>query len=143
MGDAEWVTPAYIPNFGKGKEPGAGRHAQLRHSAILQGVLYLIFHSAIAVSHLGVKVRLLKRELLAFPRLLFCSCDLPEKETIFCHHSGECAQMCPVCDVRVTLAGAPAALSVRDRDARNGLARQVESANLSAARKNPKRRLIL
>jgi len=142
-GEAEWHTAAYIPVVRKGKEPGAGRRAQLRRSALLQRVLYLVFRSAIAASHMGVKVRLGERELLAFPRLLLYICDIPEEKAILCLKSGACMRPCSMCDVHVKLAGAPAALNAKDRDARKGLERQVESANLASARKNPSRRLML
>jgi len=142
-GDAEWHTAAYIPVVRKSKEPGAGRRAQLRRSALLQRVLYLVFLSAIAASHMGVKVRLGERALRAFPRLLLYICDIPEEKAILCLKSGECMRPCSMCDVHVKSAGAPVALNSNDRDALKGLERQVESAKLGAARKNPSRRLML
>jgi len=142
-GAAEWHNVAYIPVIRKGKEPGADLRAKRRRAAILQRVLYLVFRSAIAASHVGVKVRLGNRDLLCFPRLLLYICDLPEEKAVLCLTSGTCAKPCSICDVDVQLAGAPEALNSEERDARKCLDRQVEATNLRIEQKSPRRRLQL
>jgi len=132
-----------VPIVQKGKEPGAGRRAQVRRSAILQRVLYLVFRSAIAASHVGVKVRMGDRVLLAFPRLLLYIADLPEEKAILCLKSGKCARPCSMCDVSVTVAGAPEALNAADRDGLGLLEDQVEATNLRERQQRPSRRLYL
>jgi len=112
-------------------------------AAILQRVLYLVFRSAIAASHVGVKVRLGSRELLRFPRLLLYICDLPEEKAILCLKSGKCTKSCSICDVDVQVAGAPEAPNSEERDARQCLDRQVEATNLRIEQRNPRRRLQL
>ena len=142
-GEAEWYNVAYIPVIRKGKEPGASARAKRRRAAILQRVLYLVFRSAVAASHVGVKVRMGDRVLLCFPRLLLYICDLPEEKAILCLKSGKCAKPCSMCDVDVELAGAPEALNSEERDARKCLDRQVEAANLSIEQRDASRRLRL
>ena len=69
--DAEeeaWPTVAYIPIVHKGKEPGAEQRASRRRRAILQRVIFLVFRSAMAASHVGARVRVGGRALSAFPR---------------------------------------------------------------------------
>jgi len=142
-GEAEWLNVAYIPIVRKGKEPGASARAKRRRAAILQRVLYLVFRSSIAASHVGVKVRMGDRELLCFPRLLLYICDIPEEKAILCLKSGKCARPCSMCDVDVKLAGTPEALDSEDRDARKCLDRQVEAATLSIEQRDASRRLML
>jgi len=121
LDDAEWHTAAYIPVVSKSKEPGAGRRVQLRRSACLHIRLYLVFRSAIAASHMGVKVRLGERALRAFPRLLLYIGDIPEENATLCLKSGECMRPCSMCDVHVKSAGASIALNSNDRDALKGI----------------------
>jgi len=142
-GAAEWHNVSYIPVILKGKEPGADLRAKRRRAAILQRILYLLFRSAIAASHVGVKVRLVNRELLRFPRLLLYICDLPEEKAILCLKSGKCTKPCSICDVDVQVAGAPEALNSEERDSRKCLDRQVEATKLRIEQRNPRRRLQL
>jgi len=126
-----WLTVAYIPIVKNGKEPGAELREKRRRAAILQRVLYLVFRSAIAASHVGVKVRAGTRRLLAFPRLLLYICDLPEEKGILCLKGGKTRFPCFLCRVQVELAGAPEALDAVDRDALAEARDQVEATNLS------------
>jgi len=134
---------AYIPIVRKGKEAGAEQRASRRRRAILQRVLCLLFRSAVATSHVCVKVRMGGRELRAFVRLLLYICDLPEEKALLCLKSGKTAHPCSMCNVSVTLACAPEALDAEDRDAFNVLSRQVESTNLRLSKQRPSRRLML
>jgi len=142
-GEEEWPTVAYIPIVHKGKEAGAAQRASRRRRAILQRVIYLVFRSAVAASHVGVTVRIGGRNFRAFVRLLLYICDLPEKKALLCLKSGKTAHPCSMCKVSVTLACAPEALDAEDRDAFNVLSRQVESTNLRIRQQQPKRRLML
>jgi len=134
---------AYIPIVRKGKEPGAAARAQQRRSAILQRVLYLVFRSTIAASHIGVKVALGNRSLLAFPRLLLYICDCPEEKAILCLKGGKTPRPCSMCRVSVAVAGAPEALDATDRDGRRDLEDQIEAARLLLRHELPSRRLML
>jgi len=138
-----WLTAAYIPLVKKGKEPGAEVRAKRRRAAILQRVLYLVFRSAMAASHVGVKVRMGNRGLLAFPRLLLYICDLPEEKGILCLKGGKTSFPCSLCRVPVKLAGAPQALEAADRDALVDVQDQVKASNLLLRRERPSRRLKL
>ena len=109
-----WPTVAYIPIVHKGKEPGAEQRASRRRRAILQRVIYLVFRSAMAASHVGVRVRVRGRALSAFPRLLLYICDLPEEKALLCLKSGKTTRPCSMCSVSVTLACSPEALDAED-----------------------------
>lgn len=89
-----WLTVAYIPIVRPKKEPGADERARKRRSAILQRVLYLVFQSTIADSHIGVNVHFVGRELPCFPRLLLYICDLPEEKGLLCLKGGKTARPC-------------------------------------------------
>jgi len=89
-----WLKVAYIPIVWPKKEPGADERARRRRSAILQRVLYLVFRSTIANSHIGVNVHFGGRELPCFPRLLLYICDLPEEKGLLCLKGGKTARPC-------------------------------------------------
>jgi len=125
------------------KEPGSEQRATRRRRSILQRVLYLVFRSAMAASHVGSKVRIGTREVLAFPRLLLYICDLPEEKALLCLKSGTTRRPCSMCDVSVELACEPEALDAADRDALKLLERKVEATNLRLSKKNASRRLML
>jgi len=138
-----WLTAPYNPIVKKGKEAGAEVRARRRRAAILQQVLYLVFRSAMAASHVGVKVGVGHRTLLAFPRLLLYICDLPEEKGILCLKGGKTPFSSSLCRVPVQLAGAPQALEAADRDALAEAKEQVEAANLLLKKERPSRRLYL
>lgn len=124
----------------KGNEPGAASRAQQRRSAILQRVLYLVFRSTIAASHIGVKVALGNRNLLAFPRLLLYICDCPEEKAIRCLKGGRTPRPCSRCRLSVAVAGAPEALDAADRDGRRDLENQIKAERLLLCHELPSRR---
>jgi len=134
---------AYIPIVRPGKEPGAEERARKRRSAIFQRVLYLVFRSAIAASHVGVKVRLGTRELLCFPRMLLYICDLPEEKGLLCLKGGKTAKPCSMCTVQHALATAPEALDAENRDPVIVLGDQTEATGLRLRKERPSRRLML
>jgi len=138
-----WLTLAYIPIVRPTKEPGADERARKRRSAILQRVLYLVIRSAMAASHVGVKVRFGGRELLCFPRLLLYICDLPEEKGLLCLKGGKTAKPCSLCTVSHEMAAVPEALTAEDRDALMLLKDQAEATNLLLRRERPSRRLML
>ena len=141
--EEQWVTVAYIPIVRKGKEPGAAARAQQRRSAVLLRVLYLVFRSTIAASHIGVKVMMSGRTLLAFPRLLLYICDIPEEKAILCLKGGKTQRPCSMCRVTVATAGAPMALDANERDGQRDLEDQVEAAGLLLRQEHASRHLML
>lgn len=134
---------AYILIVRQGKEPGSEERARKRRAAILQRVLYLVFRSAIAASHMGVKVRFGVRELLCFPRLLLYICDFPEEKGLLCMKGGKTAKPCSLCNVRLEFAATPEALSAEDRKALVVLSDQAEATRLRLRKEHPSRRLTL
>ena len=142
-GEDAWLTVAYIPIVHQGKEPGAEGRSRKRRSAILQRVLYLVFRSAIAASHVGVKVRAGNRDLLCFPRMLLYIFDLPEEKGLLCLKGGKTALPCSMCTVRHEAAVTPEALEAVDRDAPQVLGDQIEASGLQLRKERPSRRLML
>jgi len=142
-GEADWLTVAYIPVIRPTQEPGAALRERRRRAAIVQRVLYLVLLSTIVASHVGVRVRMGTRGLVCFPRLLLYICDLPEEKSILRLKWGKCTRSCSMCDLHVTMAGAPQALNSQDRDGVKLLQRQVESTDLRVAQRYASRRLML
>jgi len=141
--EEQWVTVDYILIARKRKEPGAAARAQQRRSAVLQRVLYLVSRSTIAASHIGVKVTMGGRILLAFPRLLLYICDIPEEKAILCLKKGKTQRPCSMCRVTVATAGAPMALNANERDGQRDLEDKVEEAGLLLRQEHASRRLLI
>lgn len=142
-GEDAWLKVEYIPAVHQGKEPGAEERSRKRRSSILQRVLYLVFRSAIAASHVGVKVRAGNLDLLFFPRMLLYMCDLPEEKRLLCLKGGKTALPFSMCTVRHEAAVTPEALEAVDRDTPQVLGDQVEASGLQLRREQPSRRLML
>lgn len=127
-GDAEWEPIAYIPIVRKQKEPSADARGRERRSAVLQRALFLAFRSTIAASHTGVLHEHAGKIYVAFPRLLLYMSDQPEEKAVLCLKGGSCQHPCSTCLVHVTEAGAPQALSAKERVAVQTVERQLEGA---------------
>lgn len=127
-GEVEWEPIAYIPLVRKQKEPSAEMRGRERRSAVLQRVLYLAFRTTITASHIGVLHEHDGKSYVAFPRLLLYMSDQPEEKAVLCLKGGSCQHPCSTCVVHVKEAGAPAALSAKERDAVLTVERQLEGA---------------
>jgi len=112
----------------KQKEPAAEFRGRERRSALLQRVLYLAFRTTVFASHTGVAHVHEGKTLVAFPRLLLYMSDQPEEKAVLCLKGGNCRHPCSTCTVRVEEAGAPAALSAKERDAVTTVERQLEGS---------------
>mgnify|MGYP000303253296 CR=1 FL=1 len=99
--------------------------------------------STIAASHIGVKVTMGGRTLLAFPRLLLYICDIPEEKAILCLKKGKTQRPCSMCRVTVATAGAPMALNANERDGQRDLENKVEEAGLLLRQEHASRRLLI
>jgi len=84
IGQAQWVTVAYVPIVRRLKERSADARAWHRRSGVLQRTLYAAFRQYIAYSHLGFAFKLGNRKLKFFPRTLLYFCDRPEERAVFC-----------------------------------------------------------
>jgi len=127
-GEVEWEPIAYIPLVRKQKEPSADLRGRERRSAILQRVLYLAFRTTIEASHNGVLHKHCDKTYVAFPRLLLYMSDQPEEKAVLCLKGGSCQHPCSTCLVQVHEAGAPEALTAKERVAVRSVEQQLEGA---------------
>jgi len=125
-GNDMWVTVAYVPVVKKLQEPSADDQARHRRAAILQRVLYAALTETIARSHKGLRIRVGRKKIRAFPRLLLYLCDQPEERAVLGLKGGRCGLPCSSCRVCVDELGAAEAVNAEDRDAVNALGNQLE-----------------
>jgi len=143
IGQAQWVTAAYVPIVRRLKERSADARARLRRSGVLQRTLYAAFREYIAFSHLGFAFKLGTRTLKVCPRTLLYLCDRPEERAVFCQIGGQCEYPCSVCTVRVGVSGAATAVNSQERKAIDVLEDQVEAMELVRSSRRRSRRVTL
>jgi len=141
QGDVVWVTVAYVPLVRKLQEPAADDRARLRRCGVLQRTLYAAFREFIGFSHSGIRVRMGRRILSVFPRVLLYLADRPEERAVLCLKSGQCEQPCSTCTVSQADLGT--ALTADDRIVVDSLDNQVEAVEHHRRQRLKKRRVAL
>lgn len=127
--EEEWLTIAYIPSVATEKGSAGAERSRQRRVGVLQRVLYLALRSLINASHTGVRfVDATGRELLAFPRVLMCIRDQPEKRAVLRLKPGQCTKPCSMCDVPLSSLSGPTALTAVKSTILNTLHPLVECA---------------
>lgn len=142
-GKGDWYTVAYVPVVRTEKESSAAERGRLRRCGVLQRVLYLVFRSAIAVSHAGIVLRVGDRVVTAFIRLLMYIADQPEERAILGFKSGRCAFPCSVCMASVSAMVDERALRAGERAVVSTLERDHQGFTLRRDRRNRSLRLAL
>jgi len=141
QGDVVWVTVAYVPLVRKLQEPAADDRARMRRCGVLQRTLYAAFREFIAFSHSGIKVRLGRRIVRAFTRVLLYLADRPEERAVLCLKAGQCELPCSTCTV--THADLGTSLTADDRIVVDSLDNQVEAVEHHRRQRLKRRRVAL